>query len=441
MPWRCRFVRFRINRLPKRTMMNEKISGLLKFHLLALLVLSSFISFSQDISKDAAVIKAGEDLFNGNCKSCHRVKQKLVGPALAGVYDRAPSIDWIKGWVRNSAKVIASGDKYGVALYNEYNKSQMTAFTSYTDDQIMSILAYVKAEADKPDAPAPGTQVAGGNAGGQSGIPSQYLDVILGGMFLILVLMLVILALITTALKKYLNEKKELSEEDREVVNSPYTVGSVVRSPGFIFIVVFVVAAISFKTVIDGLYSIGIQQGYQPKQPIAFSHKLHAGAYEINCKYCHTGAMKGKQANIPSPNICMNCHSQIKQESPEIQKIYAAIGYDVKTASYTGKQKPIEWVRIHNLPDLAYFNHSQHVNVGGIECQTCHGPIEEMEVVKQYSLLTMGWCIDCHRKTNVNNEGNAYYDKLMQVHQASNGKNSKMKVEDIGGLECSKCHY
>lgn len=436
---RCRFVRFLIKRLPKRTMMNEKISGLLKFTILALLVLSCFISFSQDISKDAAVIKAGEDLFNGNCKSCHRVKQKLVGPALAGVYDRAPSIDWIKNWVRNSSKVVASGDKYAVALYNEYNKSQMTAFTSYKDDQIMSILAYVKAEADKPDAPPPGQQVAGGGAA-QPSIPSGYLDAILGGMIIILILMLVILGLITSALKKYLNDK-QLSEEDREVVNSPITFSSFASSPGFIFLVIFVVAAISFKTVIDGLYSIGVQQGYQPKQPIAFSHKLHAGAYEINCKYCHTGAMKGKQANIPSPNICMNCHSQIKQESPEIQKIYAAIGYDVKTASYTGKQKPIEWVRIHNLPDLAYFNHSQHVNVGGIECQTCHGPIEEMEQVKQYSLLTMGWCIDCHRKTNVNNEGNAYYDKLVQVHEASKGKGSKMKVEDIGGLECSKCHY
>ena len=421
-------------------MMNEQISGLLKFPVLALLVLTSFISFSQDISKDAAVIKAGEDLFNGNCKACHRVKQKLVGPALAGVYDRAPSIDWIKGWVRNSAKVIASGDKYGVALYSEYNKSQMTAFTSYKDDQIMAILAYVKAEADKPDAPAAGAPIAGAGGAAQPSIPSGYLDAILGGMIIILILMLVILGLITTALKKYLNEK-QLSEEDSEVVNSPITFSTFLSSPGFIFFVVFVVAAISFKTVIDGLYSIGVQQGYQPKQPIAFSHKLHAGAYEINCKYCHTGAMKGKQANIPSPNICMNCHSQIKQESPEIQKIYAAIGYDVKTASYSGKQKPIEWVRIHNLPDLAYFNHSQHVNVGGIECQTCHGPIEEMEVVKQYSLLTMGWCIDCHRKTNVNNEGNAYYDKLIQVHEASKGKGNKMKVEDIGGLECSKCHY
>src|SRR6478736_4670724 len=150
--------------------MNEKISGLLKFPILALLVLTSFISFSQDISKDAAVIKTGEDLFAANCKSCHRVKQKLVGPALAGVSDRAPSIDWIKGWVRNSAKVIAGGDKYGVTLYNEYNKSQMTAFTSYKDDQIMSILAYVKAEADKPDAPAGGAPVAGGAT--QPSIPS-----------------------------------------------------------------------------------------------------------------------------------------------------------------------------------------------------------------------------------------------------------------------------
>src|SRR5258707_13271335 len=195
----------------------------------------------------------------------------------------------------------------------------MTAFTSYKDDQIMSILAYVKAEAEKVDV-AKGPE--GPQPPQQQSIPSGYLDAILGGMIIILVLMLVILGLITSALKKYLNEK-QLSEADKEVVNSPFTLSSFTRSPGFIFFVVFVVAAISFKTVIDGLYSIGVQQGYQPKQPIAFSHKLHAGAYEINCKYCHTGAMKGKQANIPSPNICMNCHSQIKQGSPEIAKIYA----------------------------------------------------------------------------------------------------------------------
>ena len=418
-------------------MMKHCLPALAKFLTSLILILFSLSTFAQEISKDAAVIKVGEDLFNGNCKSCHRVKQKLVGPALAGVYDRAPSIGWIKSWIRNSAKVVASGEPYAVALYNEYNKSQMTAFNSYTDDQIMSILAYVKAEADKPDAPV-GPQVTadGGGAATGTSISSTYLNAIVIGMVLILVLLVIILALIISALKKYLDQK-ELSDEEKEVVHSPITVTTFFQSKGFIFVVVFLVASISFKTVIDGLYTVGIQQGYQPKQPIAFSHKLHAGAYEINCKYCHTGVMKGKQANIPSPNICMNCHTQIKQDSPEIQKIYAAIGYDVKTASYTGKQKPIEWVRIHNLPDLAYFNHAQHVNVGQIECQTCHGPIQEMEVVKQYSLLTMGWCVDCHRKTDVNTKGNAYYDKLIELHNSKKA----MKVEDIGGLECAKCHY
>ncbi len=425
-------------------MMKERLSHLVKFFALVLFITSSFNSFSQEISKDAAVISAGEALFNGNCKACHRVKQKLVGPALAGVEGRAPSIDWIKAWIRNPAKVIASGDAYAVKLYADFNKAQMTAFTSYTDDQIMSILAYVKAEAEKPDAAPVTATTAGGGADGGSGVSSTYMNVILVGMVVILILLVVILSLIVSALKKYLDQK-ELSEEDRDIVNSPYTLGSIVKSSGFIFLIAFLVASIGFKTVIDGLYSIGVQQNYQPKQPIAFSHKIHAGQYEIDCKYCHTGVMKGKQANIPSPNICMNCHSQIQQGTNtgtgEISKIYAAVGYDPTTASYTGKTKPIEWVRIHNLPDLAYFNHSQHVNVGGIECQTCHGPVQEMEVVKQYSLLTMGWCIDCHRKTDVNNKGNAYYDKLNELHTTAKGKNSKMKVEDIGGLECSKCHY
>ena len=192
-------------------------------------------------------------------------------------------------------------------------------------------------------------------------------------------------------------------------------------------------AALGFKAVINGLYSVGVQQGYAPKQPIAFSHKIHAGQYEIDCKYCHVGVMKNKSATIPSVNICMNCHNQIKTGTitgdAEIGKIVKA--YETN--------KPIEWVRIHNLPDLAYFNHAQHVNVAGVECQTCHGPIETMDVVRQHSLLTMGWCIDCHRKTDVNTKGNAYYDNLVEIHNQS--KKTPMKVEDIGGLECSKCHY
>lgn len=408
-------------------MMTHRISGLFKNLAIALLIVLSFTSVAQEISSDPAVIAEGGALFDANCKACHRVKQKLIGPALAGVYDRAPSMDWIINFVRNSSKVIASGDEYANKIYEENGKTLMTAFTSFSDDQIMSIMAYVKAEADKPDEVP--VAAAGGGGSGEPSLPTAYLNAILIGMVVILVLLLIILGLIINALKRYLDQK-DLNEEDKEVVHSPFTMGTIVQSPGFIFLVVFLVAAISFKTIIDGLFSIGVQQGYEPKQPIAFSHKVHAGQYEIECKYCHTGAMKGRSANIPSPNICMNCHTQIRKGTitgeTEIAKIVAAVE----------NNKPIEWVRIHNLPDLAYFNHAQHVNVGGIECQTCHGPIQEMDVVKQYSLLTMGWCIDCHRKTDVNAKGNAYYDNLLELHDKK-----AMKVEDIGGLECAKCHY
>jgi mono/diheme cytochrome c family protein len=391
------------------------------------------ITFAQDISKDAGVISSGKELFNANCKSCHKIHQKSVGPALADVYNRTPSIDWLKSWIKNSAALIASGDAYAVKIYEEYNKSQMTAFTTLKDDQIMAILAYIQDETIKgPEvAAAPATGAANDGAVGSS-VPTTYLNAIVIGLVVILVLLVVILGFLVSALKRFL-DSKDLSEEDKEVVNSPITTISIFRSSGFNFIVIFIVSALGFKAVINGLFSVGVQQGYAPKQPIAFSHKIHAGQYEIECKYCHTGVMKGKSATIPSVNVCMNCHNQIKEGAlygtAELSKIQTAYN----------ENKPIQWVRIHNLPDLAYFNHAQHVNVGGIECQTCHGPIQEMDVVRQHSLLTMGWCIDCHRKTDVNSKGNAYYDKLVELHNKSS--KGAMKVEDIGGLECAKCHY
>jgi len=401
--------------------------------LVLVFALISFTSHAQEISKDAAAISAGQALFNANCKACHRVHQKLVGPALAGVYDRTPSIDWIKSFVKNSSAVIASGDAYAVKLYADNNKTQMTAFSSFKDEDIMNILAYVKSETDKgpekgPDQGTPGQAVAAQ----QDGVSSTYLNVILVGMVIILILLLVVLGFLVSALKRFLDQKT-LSEEEKDIVEPAVTGSSIFRSRGFVFVVVFITAALGFKAVINGLYSVGVQRGYAPKQPIAFSHKIHAGQYEIDCKYCHVGAMKNKNATIPSVNICMNCHNQIKSGTltgdTEIGKIVKA--YETN--------KPIEWVRIHNLPDLAYFNHAQHVNVAGVECQTCHGPIETMDVVRQHSLLTMGWCIDCHRKTDVNTKGNAYYDNLVELHNKS--KKTPMKVEDIGGLECSKCHY
>ncbi len=385
-----------------------------------------------EIPMDAANISAGESLFKGNCASCHKIDQKLVGPALENVYNRAPSIDWIVNFVQNSQKVIASGDEYAVNLYNEYNKTQMNAFPTFKREDVLNILAYIKQQTEAK--PAGDTQVTATDQTGepvaqQPAISSTYLNAIMIGLVIVLVLILVVLVLISSVLQKYLLQKEGIAPEDREIAGRSVDLGKVFKSSAFIFMVTFIFTAVAFKVVINQLYAVGIQKGYTPTQPIAFSHKLHAGQYEIDCQYCHTGVRKSKNANIPSPNICMNCHSAIKTESPEIQKIYAAFE----------ENRPIEWVRVHNLPDLAYFNHSQHVEVGNIECQTCHGQIQEMEVVGQAELLTMGWCIDCHRQTDVNAQGNAYYDKLVQLH--SEVSKDGMKVEDIGGLECSKCHY
>ncbi len=431
MTWGSRFVPLVEITDTKPNMTKNHTSSAVKFlSLVFLFTLTSFFAKAQ-LSTDPAVISEGKALFDANCKACHRVKVKLVGPALAGVYDRVPSLDWIKAFVKNSSKVIASGDAYAVKLYADNNKTQMTAFTSLKDEQIMAVISYVKKETETEEpAVVDGPPVQ--TASADQGVPSTYLNIILVGMIIILILLLVVLGFLVSALKRFLSNK-DLTEEEKDQVESPYTFTSVTSSSAFIFIVAFIVAALGFKAVINGLLSIGVQQGYAPKQPIAFSHKIHAGQLEIDCKYCHTGVMKGKSANIPSPNICMNCHNQVKSGvytgDTEIAKIVTA--YETN--------KPIEWVRIHNLPDLAYFNHSQHVNVAGVECQTCHGPIQEMDVVRQHSLLTMGWCIDCHRKTDVNTKGNAYYDKLVELHNASS--KDAMKVENIGGLECSKCHY
>lgn len=401
------------------------------FTFAALLFLISIVSYGQEIPTEAVNITEGKSLFNANCKTCHSVQNRLVGPALKNVYDRVPSIDWIFGFVKNSQKVIQSGDDYAVALYDEYNQTEMTAFSDFSNEEILDILAFVKNETDNPPVEVVVADAGGDGAitSGHEGVASEYLNAILVGLVVVLILILLVLVFMISVLTRYLGDKKDLDEDDKEVINQSFSIGAALTSKPVIFLVIFLFTAIAFKGVITGLFSIGVQKNYAPKQPIAFSHKIHAGQYEIDCNYCHTGVQKSKNANIPSPNICMNCHSSIKTDSKEIQKIYAAVETNT----------PIEWVRVHNLPDLAYFNHSQHVNVGEVECQTCHGPIEEMDVVRQHSLLTMGWCIDCHRKTDLNTKDNEYYDKLVELHD-SESKNA-MKVEDNGGLECAKCHY
>lgn len=419
--------------LSKRSLVGVQLN----FHTLAVLffMLIGTQAFAADPSVDSSdeAVAAGKAVYNANCKTCHKLDQKLIGPALRGASERQP-VEIVKAFIKNSQAVIASGNSYYNDLYKEYNNTVMISHEFLSDDDLNNLLSYIEF-GDKVD-PAAAAATADGEAGAVAvggGIPNEYLTVILGVLVVVLLLILVVLGLIISVLTKYLT-KQDLEEDDKEFVTQKTNLSKVFKSDMFVLIVTALVVALVAKTALDGLYSVGIQQGYAPTQPIAYSHALHAGTLEIECQYCHTGVEIGKSANIPSANICMNCHTHVQNVqgkegvSPEIQKIYNAVD----------NNQPIEWVRVHNLPDLAYFNHSQHVVVGEVECQTCHGPIQEMEVVGQHSALTMGWCIDCHRQTEITTEGNAYYDKLVQIHSDSK---DALKVKDIGGLECAKCHY
>jgi mono/diheme cytochrome c family protein len=367
-------------------------------------------------------VEAGKTLFENNCKSCHNPDgEKLTGPGLKDIEKRR-DLAWLVKWINNPQIVIQSGDKYAVDLYNQYNKTQMTAFPALKEADVVNILAYIN-DYNLPKAVVTGVSVAAPTENNSGGFTNTIMVALLAIMGLVLVALLAILRLLA---------KLSGAETPSAGINFTSIAGrakdifsnKTVRSA-----IIWVFILLATKATLDGLYGIGVHQGYAPKQPIKFSHKLHAGEMKINCAYCHTGVYKGKQAGIPAANICMNCHNAIKTGSPEIQKIYTAIE----------SNKPVEWVRVHNLPDLAYFNHAQHTTVGGQDCKNCHGDIDKMEVVQQRHTLTMGWCIDCHRQTEVAGKDNKYYDKLMQAHNATHSK--PMKVEDIGGLECAKCHY
>ena len=213
-----------------------------------------------------------------------------------------------------------------------------------------------------------------------------------------------------------------------------------------------------------GAIGLGRTKNYQPQQPIYYSHKVHAGTNQISCLYCHGGAMEGKHANIPSVGTCMNCHMTISEYTGkeklydedgkeisgtgEIQKLYEYAGWDPGSKQFSKKGKPVEWIKIHNLPDHVYFNHSQHTKAGNVQCQTCHGEIQNMHEVKQFAELSMGWCVNCHRESKVNfvdsagTSGNKFYSIYERYHNEIKAKRrDSVTVSDIGGIECQKCHY
>lgn len=381
----------------------------------------------------------GAALFKSQCAQCHSTgDNKIIGPGLKDVHTRRPE-EWLIKWTRNSQEMIKSGDAYAVKIYEEYNKTAMPSF-ALTDDEIKSIFAYVKAEGEAaaaaPTAAAPG---APGAVPAEPGFPWVMWSVIAT-----LVILFLTLGKVKAGLERALRAKQGLPE--------PAPVAPKQASKNWIRgnkkLIAVVLVILTFWGSVKGWYAladIGVYTDYAPEQPIKFSHKLHVGQNGISCVYCHSGAEKSRHANIPSPNVCMNCHKYVQQGpvygKTEIAKIYEALDYDPNTGTYGPNPKPIQWVQVHNLPDLAYFNHAQHVTVAGLECQTCHGAVEEMDVVKQVSPLTMGWCIQCHRDTEVKMEGNEYYTELHDKLKAKYGAEAKITVDKIGGLECARCHY
>jgi cytochrome c2 len=395
--------------------------------------------------------KLGEALFKANCASCHKLYKKAVGPSLFGVSERRDR-EWLYKWIVNSAELIASGDAEANAIYNEYNQSNMNAFPQLSNIDIDNILAYT----DTPK-PLPTVAVAADVPQGGGGDSSATNDLILGALTLILLLLVVLLVVVNKTLKRFAEASGIQTEFiDEEAVQRTPIWKSFVQNQFLVLVSAIFLLLGSAYFAYGALMSVGIDQGYAPIQPIHYSHRIHAGSAQIDCKYCHSSARESKHSGIPSLNVCMNCHKSIAEVAPEtyqegmdehgvdynkeIQKLYAATGWSEDEQAFTGEEQPVRWVRIHNLPDLAYFNHAQHVTAGNIACQTCHGPVEEMEIMYQYSPLTMGWCINCHRETNVDLKGNGYYEEIHKELSEKRG-GRQLTIADLGGLECGKCHY
>ncbi|WP_282134516.1 cytochrome c3 family protein [Seonamhaeicola maritimus] len=429
-----------------KQVIHRRLGGnILRFSLIILLAFTTSLS-----AQDGDPAK-GKSIFNTNCAACHHLDKKMTGPALRHVEqrladDQGLDRDWIYAWIRNSSALVKSGDAYANKVYNDFGGAAMTAFPQLSDEDLNNILAYTAQEKVAPVA-ATGAGAAQTTTSESGGISNE---LILGALAILFVLLAAGLYLVNKTLRRF----AAAQDIDLPEASGRKPLWKAFVENQFLMLVTAIFFLLASAYFAFGYFmQIGIDQGYQPVQPIHFSHKIHAGDNGIDCKYCHSSARVSKTSGIPSLNVCMNCHKTISEYNGEttpehskefydkqIQKLYTAAGWSDEEQKYVSEGEPVKWVRIHNLPDFVYFNHSQHVSVGGQECQTCHGPVEEMEVLYQHAPLTMGWCVECHRTTNVKVEDNAYYDKIHEELSKKYGV-EKLTVAEMGGLECGKCHY
>jgi mono/diheme cytochrome c family protein len=396
-----------------------------------------FIAFG-----DRLLAQDGKTLFQTNCASCHKPDVKVLGPALKGVTERVPDKKLLHAWIHNNQRVISSGNKYFNDLYTEYSKAPMNVFENLSDVEIDAILNYV--ETYKPPAP-PGP-------GGPAAAKEADNSLLYGILTIILAVIMLTLLQVNSNLKKLSDDKEGIPATEP----IPFY-----RNKAYITFLILILFVIGGYYLVEAAIGLGRNKDYQPEQPIFYSHKVHAGTNQISCLYCHGGSWESKHASVPSLNVCMNCHAAINEYkgeklyredgkevngTDEIQKLFSYAGYDPKAGKYTQAGRPVEWVKIHNLPDHVFFSHAQHIRAGKVQCQTCHGPIQEMNEVRQFADLSMGWCINCHRNTKVNfpdssgNEGNKFYSIYEKFHKDLKPGDS-VTVEKIGGTECQKCHY
>jgi len=444
-----------------------------------------FIFLSLNISTLAGVFDGGdaakgEAVFKANCASCHSIDGSIVAaPSLQGVADRWAGKDaLIVKWIQNPNGALATGDAYVKGMVAKYQAQfGMMAAQGVSEAEIKDILAYVKAGPTT----AVGSTATVNKCLTLDEIKAAKEDGEEGGSFVWFIIVGLILAIvavsasnISRSLKTALNERQGLPAP------AEVTLAKSIRSwiwdnkkfvtvLGFFLVCYFV--AVGYKS----LMKIGVYDGYTPEQPIWFSHAIHNCQNEIDCQYCHSSAAKSKHAGIPSVNVCMNCHKGIKKGAvygtKEINKIYEAIGFDPDSAKYIEnyEQKPIQWNKVHNLPDHVYFSHQQHVTVGKIDCKQCHGPVNQYtvghvatseEINAQEDVeglikldkptLTMGWCLECHNKAGIDKASSAYYEEMHKRYEASElgqrtlreiMEDSTSTVREFGGWECGKCHY
>ena len=435
---------------------------------LRLIAVFSFLVFLFPTS----LLADGGGLFKAKCATCHQPHKNGTGPKLFEArkrWEAAGEGELIVEWVKNNAKLRASGKSTRAKnIFEEYKGSVMTAFTDLKDEDVISILDWVDAQPD----PASAAVVA---TGATPNGPSETAKEEGGGnmwMWIILSTIFITIILTVGGVRRQLKiSAGESSADDNQTYLSEFkTWAWKYRLPVGLGVLVLTLSII--VTLFQGLYRINVVENYQPSQPIAFPHDKHAGINGIDCKYCHNSVTKSKSAGIPTVNVCMNCHKQISGEGKpyagEVKKIYAAAGWDPSVPGrYTGKTQPIVWNKVHVLPDHVYFNHSQHVVVGGIDCKQCHGDMTKMsEAVKVQPVaelnkiegniklskptLTMGWCIECHGAKDVplGDGKNGYYDEIHRRLKDNDKtlykkylKDGKVSVSELGGWECAKCHY